>query len=208
MVREFQAFGVWGRSEIAFSDAVRPASAAPWRSVGERGCYLSHLKVLSEAAEAQESILLLEDDCDFTRAARQIQPDVDILWGGYTLREHHIEGAHCIGFSARAAKRLVHYLSDWLDQPSPPPVDGAYILFCRDNPDIRVHACSPMLAVQRPSNSDIATREEAAAGGALRQSTVTALRVAKRFLKRRINTRGQGQAAFEQLIERLKSTPQ
>ncbi|WP_152569429.1 MULTISPECIES: hypothetical protein [Sphingomonas] len=203
MIGELSRIGLWGRPNVSFSDATRTAGAAPWRSIGEHGCYLSHLRVLSEAAEAEESVLLLEDDCDFTRAATSQQPDVDVLWGGYTLREKHIEGAHCVGFSARAAQRLVPYLTDWLDHPSPPPVDGAYILFLRDNPDLSVHACSPMLAVQRPSDSDIAGAFASGGNPALLPA-IRVARAGKRFLKRRLNIQGQGQAAFEALVERLR----
>lgn len=203
MIGELTSLGLWGKANVEFSDATRTLSAAPWRSVGEHGCYLSHLEVLREAAAANESVLLLEDDCDFTSTARQEQPDVDVLWGGYVLRERHIEGAHCMGFSAAVVRRLVPYLTAWLDHPSPPPVDGAYILFCRDNPDVRVHACSPMLAVQRPSDSDIATRAGMHKQASLRPALL-AVRSLKRALKRRLNLRGQGQAEFEQLVERLR----
>lgn len=203
MIKELEFLGLWGKPHVAISNATRTTVAAPWRGIGEHGCYLSHLKVLSEAAEANESILVLEDDCDFTRAAKSEQPNADVLWGGYTLREKHIEGAHCIGFSARTVKRLTAYLTDWLDHPSPPPVDGAYILFCRDNPDLSVVACSPMLAVQRPSDSDIAGSAGRDGTAALRPA-IAAARKGKRFLKRRFNTRGQGQEAFDQLVERLK----
>jgi glycosyl transferase family 25 len=202
MVREFRALGASNHAKIAFHDAVRPRTALPWRSIGEHGCFLSHLAVIKDAAEANESVLVLEDDCDFTRAAHRDLPVVDVLWGGYKLHEAHIEGAHCIGFSAKAARRLVPYLAELLNQTSPPPVDGAYILFCRDNPDLRVLACSPMLAVQRPSDSNIAASSRA--NHPLLRSAVRATRPLKRALKRRINIQGQGQGAFEALINRLK----
>lgn len=203
MIGEFKALGVWGDPKIAFHPASRVESAAPWRSIGEHGCFLSHLAVIEEAAAADESVLLLEDDCDFTRAARDELPRVDVLWGGYVLRERHIEGAHCMGFSARAAKRLVPYLRALLEHPSPAPVDGAYILFCRDNPDLEVLACSPMLAVQRPSLSNIAGAS-AMGKNAVLQPGVSLGRRIKRALKRRWNIRGQGQQAFNQLVDRLR----
>jgi glycosyl transferase family 25 len=203
MVREFQALGASNHPKLAFHEAVRTSTAGPWRSIGEHGCFLSHLAVIREAAEANESVLVLEDDCDFTRAAHGDLPVMDVLWGGYKLHETHIEGAHCIGFSAKAAKRLVPYLTALLDQTSPPPVDGAYILFCRDNPDLRVLACSPMLAVQRPSDSNIATSSRGNKCPLLR-NVVKATRPLKRALKRRIHIQGEGQDAFEALINRLK----
>jgi glycosyl transferase family 25 len=204
MIGEFKALGVWGDPKIAFHSATRAVAAAPWRSNGEHGCFLSHLEVIEEAAAAGESVLLLEDDCDFTSAAKGDLPRVDVLWGGYALHERHIEGAHCMGFSARAAKRLAPYLRALLDHPSPAPVDGAYILFCRDNPDLQVLACSPMLAVQRPSPSNIAGAS-AVGSSALLQPGVSIGRRVKRALKRRLNTRGQGQQAFDQLVDQLRT---
>lgn len=204
MIREFKALGVWGDPKIDFHPATRATIATPWRSKGEHGCFLSHLAVLEEAAKAGDSVLLLEDDCDFTLPARRDVPPVDVLWGGYSLEERHIEGAHCMGFSAEAAKRLVPYLRALLHHPSPAPVDGAYILFCRDNPDLKVLACSPMLAVQRPSTSDIAGPSTVGRSSLL-QPIVTLGRGVKRALKRRINISGQGQQAFDQLVSRLKS---
>ena len=68
-------------------------------------------------------MLILEDDVDFTPAAVSWgRPnDCDIAYGGYfpadpnDLQSTDIIGAHCIGFSARAAQALAPFLSDLLD---------------------------------------------------------------------------------------------
>src|SRR5690242_11230903 len=96
MLAELARAGLGGDPRIAFTDAVKPDTFAPWRSKGERGCFLSHLTILEEAATANESVLILEDDCDFTRFAAERQPASDLLWGGYTLFPNYIVGSHCM----------------------------------------------------------------------------------------------------------------
>jgi hypothetical protein len=122
------------------------------------------LNILADAAAAAESVLVLEDDVDFTPAASQfgLPPGSDIIYGGYeatdpsNLETSNIIGAHCMGFSARAAKGLVPVLNTLLDHPSPPPIDGAYVWFRRQHDDFRTVFETPPVAGQRPSRSDIA----------------------------------------------------
>ena len=48
--------------------AVRPSAAGGFTSVGARGCFVSHLGVLREAAPGHVGrLLILEDDLDFVR---------------------------------------------------------------------------------------------------------------------------------------------
>jgi glycosyl transferase family 25 len=154
MVEQLASIGL----EASFLEARRPGGIGPFRSIGEHGVFLSHLLALQEAREAGQSVLILEDDCDFTPLAREERAPSDLLWGGFSIPGDYIQGAHCMGFSAATAARLVPYLEDWLRTDDAPPIDGAYLLFCRANPDIRVDACDPPIAVQRPSHSDIAGR--------------------------------------------------
>jgi glycosyl transferase family 25 len=200
MLAEFARIGLNGDPRIAFTDAVKPDTSAPWRSKGERGCFLSHLFILEEAASAGESVLILEDDCDFTRHAAAKRNQSDLLWGGYTILPNEIRGSHCMGFSADTAKRCANYFRGLLNHPDPPPVDGSYAWFCRDNADVRVNACDPMIAVQRPSFSVIAGRKglDRIAGA---RFLVKMLRQAKRIAKRHKTTGG----AFEPLRARLQA---
>lgn len=185
--QELRRLGLVGDPRLNFMDAVKPQQAAPWRGIGESGCFQSHLKILREAAVAGESVLILEDDADFTGAAMKTQPSSDVLWGGYTRRPGgRVEGTHCMGFSAAMVKRLVPYLEDLMGTASPPPIDGAYACFLRDNPEVQVNFCSPMVALQRPSPSDIAGRSR------IDQITVARpfvalLRKLKRVWRRRSN---------------------
>lgn len=157
MIQELNRVALATDSRVAFVEAVQPSEAAPWRGIGESGCFRNHLAILQNAALAGESVLILEDDADFTSAVLAPQPDSDILWGGYTRRpEDRMEGTHCMGFSAEAVKRAVPFLENMLSASSPPPIDGAYVEFLRQNSDLTVHLCDPMVALQRPSLSDIA----------------------------------------------------
>ncbi len=57
-------------------DAVRPADAGGFPSIGARGCFMSHLGVLDAACQAQlQRILILEDDLDFSDAFKRTWPD-------------------------------------------------------------------------------------------------------------------------------------
>ena len=70
-------------------DAVRPDAARGWPTLGARGCFLSHLSILTDAAARDEGdILILEDDADWTgtllRApAGALSGGWDLLHGGY-----------------------------------------------------------------------------------------------------------------------------
>ena len=85
--------------------------------------------------------------------------DCDIAYGGYLpadpndLQSTDIIGAHCMGFSARAAQALAPFLSDLLNHKSPPPIDGAYVWFRRQREGFRTEFAQPVVAVQRPSRS-------------------------------------------------------
>lgn len=186
MERELARIGLSGDPRVYFFAAIRPDTVGHFRSIGEHGVFLSHLAILEQGG----SVLILEDDCDFTPAVRRDRPPSDILWGGYVARERSIEGAHCMGFSARTVERVVPYLQALLAKPDCPPVDGAYMHFCSDHPDVVVDACDPPIAVQRPSQSDITPL----ASGKL-------LRWLKRPLKRRLTRSG----GFEELRARLRT---
>ena len=108
---------------------------------------------MREAAECSASVLILEDDADFTEAARQAGPSepFDIFYGGYIaftperLQESDIMGTHCMGFSASAAAVLVPYLEGLLRLDDPPPIDGAYIWFRRNHPQLVTLFADPVL---------------------------------------------------------------
>jgi hypothetical protein len=203
MTRELTRLGLAFDPRIAFVDGVVVDDKRPFRRVGEKGVFLAHLHILSDAASAGESVLILEDDVDFTAAASSwCRPDdCDIAYGGYeasqgtALEDADIIGAHCMGFSARAAKALVPYLQALLDLESPPPIDGAYVWFRREFGDFKTSFADPVVAVQRPSRSDIAALRWFDRVPLLRGAASSA-RGTRRALARRSPTFGLGEAVF------------
>lgn len=164
MTRELEALGLADDPRLAFFPAIRPADAGAFASVGARGVYQSQLAILREAAERGCSVLILEDDCAFTPEARafDFDGDWDVFYGGHyavdpdDLDRSDIIGAHMMGFSAKAARAVCAYLDAIEFEGIHPPIDGAYVRFRRDRPEMRTRFAVPPLANQRSSRSDIA----------------------------------------------------
>lgn len=164
MMGELRRLGIDADPRVQFVDGVVVDDMSPWRSYGEKGVFLAHLGILRDAAASGESVLILEDDVDFTAAAGtwNLPEGCDVAYGGYEATDpSHLEasdivGAHCMGFSASAVRALVPFLEKLLDHPSPPPIDGAYVWFRREAAGLVTHFARPVVAMQRPSMSDIA----------------------------------------------------
>ncbi len=178
MREELARVGLADDPRVSFFEASVGPDAGRFLNKNVHGCFLSHLALLETAAKAGERVLALEDDCDFNAAARDyVLPDRwDIFYGGYEaqdpsdLADSNIIGAHCMGYSPEAARRLSAYLRSMLEDPDfapdakaalepdfdpaiKPPLDGAIVWFRRANPDlVTVFA---QIAEQRPSRSDI-----------------------------------------------------
>jgi glycosyl transferase family 25 len=198
MLKELRRYGLADDPRVSFFRASSADHPGGFSSKSVHGCFASHLALLETAAEAGERVLVLEDDCDFTPAARtyDLPPQWDIFYGGYLaddpgdLENSNIIGAHCMGYSPRAARRLAAYLRRLLDDPNfapdakaaadpnfdpaiKPPFDGAIVWFRRANPDLK--SVFAQIAVQRSSRSDIA-------GGSFLDRTVpSAAAVARKF---------------------------
>jgi glycosyl transferase family 25 len=160
---ELRRIGLGDDRRVQFVDGVIVEDKTPFRRIGEKGVFLAHLDIIGDAAATGESVLILEDDVDFTPAVLNWRPspECDIAYGGYSasdptnLHSSDIIGAHCIGFSARAAQALAPFLRNLLQHESPPPIDGAYVWFRRQREGFRTEFAEPVVAVQRPSRSDI-----------------------------------------------------
>ncbi|WP_287978663.1 hypothetical protein [Sphingomonas sp.] len=164
MEGELRRIGLWGDPRVAFFAAIRPADAGDFTSIGAHGVYLSQKQILAEAAAAGESVLILEDDCDFAPHARHYATAEpwDIFYGGYEasdpadLARSDIIGAHMMGFTAAGAKAVSAYLHDLRYTGIHPPIDGAYVWFRRAHPEVATHFAVPPLGHQRSSRTDIA----------------------------------------------------
>lgn len=163
MKHELARLGLEHDPRVGFFPAFEPSDQGRWKSIGEHGCFMSHRAVVMEAAERGESLLLLEDDCDFTDAALSSDwgGEADIFWGGYWVPDFAnplggvVQGAHCMGLSPRALSFLAHYFERLDNEPSPPPADGVYVDVLRQHPSLKAAFAQPQIAVQRQSASDI-----------------------------------------------------
>jgi hypothetical protein len=180
MSRELSRIG-W-RAE--FFPAIRPPEPAGFSSIGARGCFLSHLAVLKQAAQGGiERLTILEDDLgfsgDFLRrwpvALEALQArEWALFYPGHILDElpnglsllPPSTGMRCTHFmviSGSAIPMLIDGLEKILSRPAGHPlggpmhVDGAYSTIRVQNPTLATYAYAPVLGYQRPSRSDIAT---------------------------------------------------
>ncbi len=164
MDAELRRIGMDRHHDIAYFDAIAPDAAGRFESRGAHGAYLSHLSILEEASAENSSVLILEDDADFSLDGNRLSlpPDWGIFYGGYRagnpgdLMNSDIIGAHCMGFSRDVTGRLVPFLQNTMTGQDQPPIDGAYIWFRRRYPDVRTVFADPPIAEQRPSRTDIA----------------------------------------------------
>jgi glycosyl transferase family 25 len=164
MEGELRRVGLLNDPRVAFFKAFQPADRGDFTSIGAQGVYASQKMILDEAAAAGESVLILEDDCDFSPHIMDYAApdDWDIFYGGYMpsdwsdLAGSDIIGAHMMGFSARGTRLMSDYLRDLVYAGIHPPIDGVYVWFRRAHPDVATHFATPPLGHQRPSRTDIA----------------------------------------------------
>ena len=149
---------------VAFFDAFKVSEENGFYSAGAHGCYLSHMELLETA---RGSILILEDDCDFTdKAADYVVPECDLFYGGYyadkpnDLHNSDIVGAHMMGYFdpnhvGAYFRRVLE--DDAFRQGVPPPTpDGALVWYRHAFPDVRTTFATSTLANQRLSRTDVA----------------------------------------------------
>lgn len=164
MDRELARMGLSGDPRVSYFAAIRPCDAGTFTSIGARGVYESQKQLLREAAESGQSLLILEDDCDFVPGAEayEIPENCDVFYGGHyasrpdDLHNSDIIGAHMMGFSKEGVKAVSAYLEQLLYDGIHPPIDAAYVWFRRAYPEVATHFAVPPLANQRSSRSDIA----------------------------------------------------
>ena len=178
MAHQLSRVGIINDPRVEFFTALTGDPISFFSEPGHHGCYRSYVALLSEAADAGESILILEDDCDFIVPEifkYRLSEKCDVFYGGYyasdptDINNSDIIGSHFMGFSALGAATAKSYFSRYLSndfvadsqasaQPDynptiRPPIDGAFVWFRRAHPElVTVFA---MLGFQRPSRTDI-----------------------------------------------------
>jgi len=140
------------------------------------GCAYSHLEIIKKAKERnQECVLILEDDCAFLESPHELldkafndlnhQPPCDILYlGANVLADINrvspnlgkINGSYCAHAYVVFKKAYDHILNfNWKDYRA---IDELYMNMSRDS-RFNVYTVLPVLAIQRPSYSDIEQKE-------------------------------------------------
>ena len=170
--------------KVEFFAAVRPEAAAPFATIGERGCFLSHYHILRDARDASlSSVLLMEDDLAISPKFREQQGAVveqlrstewDIAYLGHvepvpdaaTIAFRpvttYLMTTHFYAVNGRVFDRLIEFLELVQSRPAghpdggPMPLDGALWTFRQQNPDVVTVIAEPNLGWQRSSRSDIA----------------------------------------------------
>jgi GR25 family glycosyltransferase involved in LPS biosynthesis len=165
--------------------AVRPPDAGLFPSLGTRGCFESHHRMLRPArAEGLRNVLVMEDDLTIaptlrTHAAEMIETLRTTDWGfvyfGHVLEQAAPDGdrallkpfsgplmtTHFYAINAAIFDRLLTFFEALLLRPpghpdgSPMHVDGAYSTFRKQHPDVLTLIAVPSLGGQRSSRSDI-----------------------------------------------------
>ncbi len=171
--------------KLDFFDGIRPTDAAGFPSIGARGCFLSHMGVLCEAADAgAQDVVVLEDDIvfnvDFAAAAppsfnklRQLSWDIaypghfgtitpampDL--GGWVKYTPDLVCAHFYAVRGGAIGQLADGLQTIASRPPGHPdggpmlPDGALNTLRRQNPNLVTLLANRSLATQGGSPSDI-----------------------------------------------------
>lgn len=192
MLGELRRIGADDDPRVAFFDACRFDDPGTFDSIGARGCYHSHLDILEAAAAAGAGVLILEDDADFTAAARDtaLPAGWQIFYGGYhaaspdDLQRSDIIGSHCMGFSADVVPALATYLRGLLARDDHPTIDGAYVWYRRAHPAVVTHFAVPPISDQRPSRTDIADLRFFDRWPILRDAAQLARRIKRRLARR------------------------
>lgn len=150
MAEQLRKIGLsFDSANVVLFPAVRPEQAMGFPTIGTRGCFLSHLGVLQDAARAGLSrVLILEDDLNFSADFLQRMPEVinalqskswSVFYGGYRLMSSvqlgdgvlqevgadiSIETAHFIAMAGDAIPQAAAYLEAMLARPAGDPNGG------------------------------------------------------------------------------------
>jgi glycosyl transferase family 25 len=153
MLEQLQKIGTDAASKaFQFFPAVRPSDAGDFPSIGARGCFMSHFKILEDAqSRGHARILILEDDCNFTKVLKEqwggfsslvANTNWSVLYGGEIARNSrskgHIEnlsfqavdaqagigGTHFVALQGAAISGAYHYLAKMLARPAGDALGG------------------------------------------------------------------------------------
>lgn len=177
---------------VVLFDAVRPDDAGGFPSLGARGCFMSHLGVLQDAAAKNFSqILILEDDANLTPAFARAGDDVAAFlaaepWGlvyfGHSLQgpvaaldgrrddfvqvpaDTGIMTSHATLIKAPHIAAIAQYFAAMLTRPGGDPAGGPMHVDGAYNWYRRAHADVPALATREQWAVQRASRTDVGTG--------------------------------------------
>lgn len=183
-IAELKAIG-FGVNDFTFFEASRPQDAGKFPSIGSRGCFESHLRVMKDALEnGYDKVLILEDDVsiskkwmieDYKYIDELNSSDWDIVYFGYEIFEglnlnsnnsfqlwnHKVQTTHFYALNSSVLAKLIVFLELVLSRSPGDPlggpmhVDGAISTFREQNVEVVTLLSIPCLATQRASKTDI-----------------------------------------------------
>ncbi|NEO84716.1 MAG: glycosyltransferase family 25 protein [Spirulina sp. SIO3F2] len=129
--------------KVELFSAIQPKEAFPFKSIGAKGCFLSHLEILKEAqAQGLRNVLIVEDDLEFAPEFKQheaylleqlMSKDWSFVQFGYCghgdepnygkslpiLRSFSGEkiGSHCYAVNGKSIQMLIDFLEALLVGP-------------------------------------------------------------------------------------------
>lgn len=152
MEKELQKFGIsFEPGKIELFSAIRPDSAGPFKSIGYRGVFLSHLSILKKARELKlDNVLVMEDDLAFSEnfceyeeiLIEQLQKtNWDIVQFGYFPEKNSelptgghfatyqpftgdLIGTHFYGVNSQVFDKLISFFEILLERPAGHPEGG------------------------------------------------------------------------------------
>ena len=185
-IAELKSVGInHDHPKLTVFPAVRPSDPGGFRTVGARGCFLSHLSVLDHAvSRGHTRIMILEDDVKFEALAAERWPlivkelrDVDraIFYGGHRSEQPRMVApsntiafppdqavlcTHCVAFIGTTVLEARDHLAATLIRPPGHPDGGPMDVdgaysWFRRIGGVRSVAAVPALATQRASRTDI-----------------------------------------------------
>jgi GR25 family glycosyltransferase involved in LPS biosynthesis len=176
-----------GGSGVVFFPAIRPPDAGKFCSIGEYGCFMSHLTLLKQCI-GSKSVLVMEDDvrfsADFAERSQMVDElpdDWDVFYAGHFQprgSEHawsrsglvkvestsELIATHCYAVNGPAISKLIQGYETILSREpghpdgGPMPIDGA-MNTVRRQLRLRAFAAVPPLADQRSSRTDIGEKK-------------------------------------------------
>ena len=176
-----------GDTRAVFFDATRPRDEGKFRSIGEHGCYMSHLAILQNNVGCK-NLVVMEDDVSFTpdliraeQVLASLPVDWDLFYAGHEQLSAHksqwdgegvvrvaphvkLIGLHCYLVNGGAIGKLAAFfqllLSRQRGDPAggPMPADGA-LNWAREQLHLKTYAAVPQICFQRSSRTDIGQKK-------------------------------------------------